>query len=129
MQKTIGQPIPAWKVFGISTNPLDISVLMDGYNEFEIDPFKAVRMVARAMPNFVLNIRELAEAAFTPLYTEQTHFNVDMLKDEKPIRTLKEGERFLLCSLMVRDESENWHYRLYAQKVTAQPHYRVYIQE
>jgi len=135
MQKTIGQPVPTWKVFAVDSQS-DTPVLMEGFNHFEIDPNKAIRMVAGVIPRFVLDMRELVFPSPEKV-TLDIAVNIDILVEDEKIRSLQDGERFILASFNAwRDtpdeelvERRVGYRLLFVQKVTAQPHYRVYIQE
>lgn len=129
VQKTIGQPVPAWVMKALVVEEASLSGTLDQFNKFEIDPHLAVRMVAESIPAFIFDVKDEVDEHFPPDAEIDVKTYIDVLDDDSPIRTLPDGSRFLCCSIAVYSESKTAYYRLFVQKVTAQPHYRVYIQE
>lgn len=86
-------------------------------------------MVAGVIPKFVLDMRE-TQFAQSPEVTIDIAVNIEILVEDDKIRRLSDGERFVLASFNAWCGAERVGYALlFVQKVTAQPHYRVYIQE
>lgn len=102
---------------------------MENYNEFEIDPNKALRMVAGIIPRFIFDMRE-SQYTNPDEVTIDIGVNIDILVEDEKIRELNDGERFILATFNAHRGADRIGYKLlFVQKVTAQPHYRVYIQE
>ena len=129
LSKTIGNPVPCWKIFAVETSPSGESRLIDGFTDFALHPHEALRLIANKVPEFSASYWFWAEEKF-PKLERDFWVHVDILgltHDSKQI-SMKDGQRELLVSASLGSGKQATHYRLYIQKATAQPLYQIHVE-
>jgi hypothetical protein len=126
LSKTIGNPVPCWKMYAVEVLKDDTFEVVSGFTDFALHPHEAVRMVANKIPEFGQFFWHLADN-----FNGERDFWVNVspleVQHDHPSIKLADGEKALLVSASLGSGEDKVYYYLYVQKATAQPYYQVHI--